>query len=239
MRRTLLNKTRASRTWPKFIGAVCLFAAVIIADGYAGLVWAITYLLAAAVLLQGLPKRYAVGTAAISFFAAAALFFGYVKIGEPTRVTLILPVKILTLAWVSAYFYTITPPTALVNFFARMGRPLRHIGVMTGFWSASLGFAVSALPGTRRTTTETVTAVRLRSPSTLKIGRRLKMAGLATANILTGVFEEAFIRADAAALRGGTVEAAAARRDDKPIGPTTIFGPVLVLIATITVKMLW
>lgn len=239
MRRTLLNKTRASRTWPKFIGAACLIAAVIIADGYAGLVWVIAYLLAAAVLLQGLPKRYAVATAGISFFAAAALFFGYVKTGEPTQVALILPVKILTLAWVSAYFYTITPPTALVNFFARLSRPLRYFGVRTGFWSASLGFAVSALPGARRTAAETVTAVRLRNPSTLKIRRRLKIAGLATANVLTGIFEEAVIRADAVALRGGTVEAAAARRDDKPVEPTTVCGPIIVLIGTIAVKMLW
>jgi energy-coupling factor transporter transmembrane protein EcfT len=239
MRRTLLNKIRASRTWPKFIGAVCLFAAVIVAPGYAGLVCVIAYLLTAAVLLPGLPKRYAVGTAGISFFAAAALFFGYVKNGGPTSATLILPVKILTLAWVSAYFYTIIPATELVNFFARLGGPLRYFGVRTGFWSASLGFAVSALPGARRTAAETVTAVRLRSPATLKIRRRLKMAGLATANVLTSVFEEAAIRADAVALRGGTAGAEAFRRDYKPIGPTTACGPIIVLIITIAVKILW
>lgn len=239
MRRTILKKIRASRTWPKFVGAVCLFAAVIVADGYADLVWVITYLLAAASLLQGLPKRYAVGTAGISFFAVAALIFGYVKAGQPTPATLILPVKILSFAWISAYFYTIMPPTELVNFFARLGRPLRLFGVRTGFWSASLGFALSALPGARRTAAESVMAVRLRSPSTLKTRRRLKMAGLATANLLTGVFEEAVIRADAAALRGGTVEAMVAGRDDKSIGPISVCGPVLVLIITIAVKTIW
>lgn len=239
MRLTLLNRTRASRTWPKFVGAVCLFAAVIVADGYIGLVCVIAYLFGAAVLLHSLPKRYAVGTAGISFIAAAALIFRYVKTGELTPPNLILPVKILLLAWVSAYFYTITPPTELVNFFARLGRPLRLFGIRTGFWSASLGFAVSALPGARRTAAETVTAARLRSPLRLRIRRRLKMAELATANILTGVFDEAVTRADAAALRGGTVEGTAARRDYKPVGPTTVCGPGFVLIATITVKMLW
>jgi energy-coupling factor transporter transmembrane protein EcfT len=238
MRRTLLIRIRRFRTWPKFAGTVCLAASVIIADGYAGLIWVIAYLLAAAVLLQGLPKRYAVGTAGVSFFAATALFFGYVKTGEPAWVTLLLPLKILALAWVSAYLYTITPPTALVKSLTGLGRPFGVFGIRADFWAASLGFAVNALPGARRTAAETVTAARLRGVSTAKIKRRLKLAGLVTANVLTGAVEDAATRADASALRGGAI-GAKRRRDDTPIGLMTVCGPALVLIATIAVKMLW
>jgi energy-coupling factor transporter transmembrane protein EcfT len=238
MRRSLLNTARESRTWPKFIGAVCLIVAVLTVDEYMGMAATVAYLLTAAVFLRGLAKRYLIAAVGVSFFAATALFFGYVKTGVPAWTVLILPLKILTLAWVSAYFYTITSPTTLVTSLARLNRPLEAVGLRAGFWTTSLGFAISALPVTRRTAAEVVTAARLRGASTAKIGRRLKIAGLATANVLTGVFDDAVTRADAIALRGGTFEAATGRRGKKPVGLTTIFAPALILIITITIEIL-
>jgi hypothetical protein len=67
----------------------------------------------------------------------------------------------------------------------------------------------------------------------------LELAGLVAANVLTGAVEDAAIRADAAALRGGTIETAAGRSDRGPVGLVTVCGPVLILMATITVNVLW
>ena len=239
MRRNLLKKVRERRTWPKFAGAGCLAAAVIVSDGYVGLIPSVAYLLIAAVLLRGLPNRYAVAAAGISFFAATAFLFGYIKTSEPAWATLVLPAKIVAIAWVSAYLYTITPPTALVGLFARLSRRLGLIGIRADFWATSLGFAVSAVPAGRRTAAEAVTAARLRGASAAKGRRRLKLAGLVTANILTGAVEDAATRADAAVLRGGTVEAAVRRRDGGTIGLTSLLTPIPVLIATIVVNLIW
>ncbi len=129
MRRNLLKKVRERRTWPKLAGAVCLAAAVIVSDGYVGLIPAVAYLLTAALLLRGLPNRYAMVAAGISFFAATAFLFGYIKTSEPAWTTLVLPAKIVALAWVSAYLYTVTPPTALVGLFARLSRRLGLVGI--------------------------------------------------------------------------------------------------------------
>ncbi|UCE26052.1 MAG: hypothetical protein JSW52_06710 [Candidatus Coatesbacteria bacterium] len=239
MRRRLLREVRGRRTWPKFAGTGCLAAAVILSEGYVGLIPSVTYLLIAAVLLTGLPNRYAMAAAGISFFAATAFFFGYVKTGEPIWSAFILPAKIVALAWVSAYLYTITPPTALVRLLARLGRPMRAVGVRADFWASSLGFAFSALPGARRTAAEAVTAARLRAASAAKGTRRLRLAGLVTANVLTGAVEEAATRADAAALRGGAIETAAGRSDRGPVGFVTVCGPAFILIATVAVNVLW
>jgi len=235
----LLRKVRERRTWPKFGGAVCLAAAVIISDGYVGLIPSVTYLFIAAVLLKGLPKRYAVAAAGISFFAATVFLFGYVKTGEPVWTTLLLAAKIVTLAWVSVYLYVITPPTALAGLLARFGRRMKFARVRSDFWASSLGFAVSAVPAVRRTAVDAVTAARLRGASVAKGTRRMRLAGLVTANILTGAVEDAVTRADAVALRGGTVENATSCPDRGPIGFVTVCGPVLVLIAAITVNALW
>lgn len=234
-----MRKVRERRTWPKFAGAGCLAAAVIASDGYVGLIPSVTYLLIAAVLLRGLPNRYAMAAAGISFFAATAFLFGYLKTSEPVWANLVLPAKIVALAWVSAYLYTVTSPTALVGLLARLGRPMKVARVRADFWASSLGFAVGALPAARRAAAEAVTAARLRGASAAKGRRRLKLAGLVTANILTGAVEDAATRADAAALRGGTVETAVKRGASGPIGFVTVSGPVLILIATITVNVLW
>jgi len=239
MRRRLLKKVRERRTWPKFAGAGCLAATVIVSDGYVGLIPGVAYLLIAALFLRGLPNRYATAAAGISFFAATAFLFGYVKTGEPVWTAFILPAKIVALAWVSAYLYTITTPTALVALLARLGRPLKAVGVRADFWASSLGFAVGAVATARRTAVETVTAARLRGASAARGKQQLKLAGLVTANVLTGAVEEAITRADAAALRGGAVEAAAGRRDGGPVGFVTVCGPVLTLVTTITVNVLW
>jgi energy-coupling factor transporter transmembrane protein EcfT len=239
MRRDLLRNVRERRTWPKFAGAVCLAAAVIIPDGYVGLIPTVIYLFIAAVLLNGLPKRYAMAAVGISFFAAAAFLFGYMKMNELAYSTLVLPAKIVTLAWVSAYLYTITPPPALVGLLARLGRPMKIVRVRADFWTSSLGFAFSAVPAARHTAAEAVTAARLRGASAAKGTRRMRLAGLVTANILTGAVEDAVTRADAVALRGGTVENATGRPDRGPVGFVTVCGPVLVLIAAVTVNALW
>lgn len=73
-----------------------------------------------------------------------------------------------------------------------------------------------------------------------KVRERRTWPKFAGAGCLTAaVIEDAATRADAAALRGGTIETAVGRSDRVPVGLTSLIAPIPFLIATIVVNLIW